>query len=555
MTLTAETLSRTVTFESTVPWQAQVAETRAETWLTIAPTSGPTGQNSLTITLAPNPGKDSRTAVITIQAGTEKAIISVTQAGTDEQPDPTPDPTAPENLLTQVDFDYVWQEPAGSGIQASPEHRRGFIRVEYDDQNRAIFFGEYEFDGETDKLSYYSETKYDRSQKNKIVENENYFEIDTWSSPKGYPTAYKEDFTEYDTYELDAAGRIVERSGSLKEAGEGDYRYHYTYNADGMLTQYSSYQHGNLETISYEWTNGNIAARTETGSGYSYRIEYTYTEYPNTWYGIDLTSDLDDVTHAYTLGILGRRNKNLIATKKTSTYGDTDTYEYTFDEKGRIATLTITERETRQDVGTAIGTNVYTYHYGPTPKPTYDEALHLTRQEIVDEGTRDHSNGDSYISYLKLRNHFSDGTTQEDEATQEVRMTMNYESIPYQTIPANTTITATAPNSVTLEPPVSEYNNNVTYRYMLHYAYFDIPTIWMVNVPVYSLYTGYEKRYLEHPMPARAITKETFVYDTPTITAYEDGSYYFKQNIRAQLTPNAPATVHTVGCQLVPAAE
>lgn len=549
-----------MTFESTVPWQADVAETRTGVWLTIAPTSGPAGLNTLTITLEPNPGENSRTAVITIQAGGEKVTITVTQAGTGDQPDPTPDPIAPENLLTQIDYDYVWQEPAGSGIQASPEHSHGFIRVEYDDQNRAVFFGEYEFDGETDKLSYYTETKYDRSQKNKIVESERYFELDTWSQPKGYPTAYKEDFTEYDTYELDAAGRLVERIVPREEAGEEDYRYHYTYNADGTLAQYSCYQHNNQETISYEWKDGNIAAVAESGSGYSYQEEYTYTEYPNTWYGVDLTLDLDDASHAYALGILGQRNKNLIATKKNSTYGDTNTYEYTFDEKGRVATLTITERETRQDGQTAIGTNVYTYHYGPTPKPTYEEATHMTEQEIIEGGTRDaEEEENSYTSYVKIRTRFSDGTTKEDETTETVKIEFyGYADsfVETQTIPAGATITAAGPNSATLTSDTSEYGNYYTnYFYTLHYTYFDIPTIWKANNPFYQLYTGYEKRYEAYPMPTRPITKETFYYETPEVTNTGE-RYIFSQNIGAQLTPNAPrASVYQIRCELIPAAE
>lgn len=544
-----------------MPWRASVTETREVSWLTIDPVSGPAGPGIITITIEPNTGEESRTAIITIEAGSEKVAITVTQTGTGGQTSPTPDPVDPENLLTQVDYDYVWQEPAGSGTEASTEYRRGFFRVEYDELNRTAFFGKYEFDGETDKLSYYNEKTYDHSQKNRIVENEKYFQLSAKSSTRPYVIAYRGN-DEESSYELDDAGRLTELI--VKWKGEEDFRCHYTYNSDGTLAQYSCYQHGNLETISYEWTDGNIAAVTEAGSGYSYREEYTYTEYPNIWYGIDLMSDMDgasadNVNLAQALGIQGTRSKNLIATK-TDDSGDTDTYEYTFDEKGRVATVTITSRETRNDGAIAIGTTVCTYRYGATPKPTYEEATHLTKQEIVEEGTSDYSENGAvsnliYNSYIKIRSYFSDNTTKEDEVTQTVRMNPSgSDFIESQTIPAGVTITATAPNSVTLEQIAPEYGDNPAYRYTLHYTYFDIPTTWETEAPVYQLYTGYETQYQGHPMPTRAITEETFFYETPEITAYDE-YYYFQQNIGVKIGPNAPSYTRTVFCNLIPAKE
>lgn len=552
LTLAATDNFRKVAFETTLPWQASVAETRAVSWLDIDPTSGPAGSNAITLTLQPNTGEEPRTAVITITAGGEKATVTVTQAGTGEQPGT--DPTLPTGeLLTRVDWNSTWNSPASDHTEAREEHHSGFIRIGYDEQQRAVFFGDYEFDGENgekEKLSFYSERKYDRTQKGRIVAYERYFELETWSPAKNYLIAYKQDdYKEEESYKLDDAGRVAERIVESERADGTEYRYYYSYNADGTLAKCTD---NSNETTTYEWTDGNITAIDELYNGNSHsRKEYTYTEYPNDWHGIELAMTLEDATPGYALGIVGKNSKNLIAT--TVSGSGSDTYDYTFDDKGRIATMTIVSRETRYDGKTETGTHVYTFRYGPQSEESYPEATHLIRQEITDRGTRDHSDAECYTSYLKIRNHFSDGTTGEEEATQELRMMVSGgDYIGDLSIPAGATPTASAPTSVSLDTTAPENSNTVYYRFTLHYSCFDIPTTWELYVPTYQLYTGYETRYQDYAMPTRPVTEASFGYDLPELTDDGYGRYHFRQDIWAKLSPDAPVTTKTnISCFLV----
>lgn len=52
-------------------------------WLTLSAYSGPAGEQSLTLTIAPNTGTTSRKAVITIECGGQSLTITVEQAGSD----------------------------------------------------------------------------------------------------------------------------------------------------------------------------------------------------------------------------------------------------------------------------------------------------------------------------------------------------------------------------------------------------------------------------------------------------------------------------------------
>ena len=54
---------------------------RAESWISINPTSGDAGKHTITVTLTENETTESRQAVVTISCGGESANISITQRG------------------------------------------------------------------------------------------------------------------------------------------------------------------------------------------------------------------------------------------------------------------------------------------------------------------------------------------------------------------------------------------------------------------------------------------------------------------------------------------
>ena len=73
--------SQTVKFTTTAAWSAEVADTKASTWLSVQPTSGSAGTVTMTVTAPPNTGTDAREASVTIKCGTVTKKFSVKQAG------------------------------------------------------------------------------------------------------------------------------------------------------------------------------------------------------------------------------------------------------------------------------------------------------------------------------------------------------------------------------------------------------------------------------------------------------------------------------------------
>lgn len=100
-------LKHTVSFETTGEWQASVESPGSgDTWITLSPTFGNAGKNTITATLTENIQPTSRKAVITILCGTESAAITITQQGTgtsEEPAKPEHPEISPENRLTYIE--------------------------------------------------------------------------------------------------------------------------------------------------------------------------------------------------------------------------------------------------------------------------------------------------------------------------------------------------------------------------------------------------------------------------------------------------------------------
>lgn len=69
----------TVKFTASEAWTASAANTRADDWLSVSPTSGSAGEVTLTITTTANDTYDERSGSITIKCGTSSQTIVVTQ--------------------------------------------------------------------------------------------------------------------------------------------------------------------------------------------------------------------------------------------------------------------------------------------------------------------------------------------------------------------------------------------------------------------------------------------------------------------------------------------
>ncbi len=73
--------SQSVKFTATAAWSADVADTKASSWLSVQPTSGAAGSVTMTVTAQANTGKDAREATVTIKCGTASQKFTVKQAG------------------------------------------------------------------------------------------------------------------------------------------------------------------------------------------------------------------------------------------------------------------------------------------------------------------------------------------------------------------------------------------------------------------------------------------------------------------------------------------
>ena len=120
---TSGTPSEGISFTTTGPWRATVAETRAEvsggspSWVTVSPDHGDAaGDYTITIGLGVNATGKDRRATVTIECGSTKITITVEQKGTTEEgevPDEDDDdPAVPEpsvrKLVSRIDqtIDY-----------------------------------------------------------------------------------------------------------------------------------------------------------------------------------------------------------------------------------------------------------------------------------------------------------------------------------------------------------------------------------------------------------------------------------------------------------------
>lgn len=75
----AEGGSNTISFSSSAPWTASVINSRADSWCSVSPTSGPAGNANITITTMENDTPDDRSASVVIKAGSAQKAIKVSQ--------------------------------------------------------------------------------------------------------------------------------------------------------------------------------------------------------------------------------------------------------------------------------------------------------------------------------------------------------------------------------------------------------------------------------------------------------------------------------------------
>ena len=551
-------LKHTVSFETTGEWQTSVESPGSgDTWITLSPTFGSAGKNTITATLTENIQPTSRKAVITILCGTESAAITITQQGTgtsEEPAKPEHPEISPENRLTYIEVSENKKTTTEDGTEENTT--QGYIDLIYDAQGVLTNFNYYTFDrNQPDKLNGSSKTVLNWGA-NKFSLSQYNIEITSYSS---IPRITKDDRSE--SYQLNKSGLISQYSYF------DDNRDVFIYNPDGTLATKEFYLAGTaLENLrsKYKWEAGDLTSITASAS--SYCFSYTYTQFLNPWNGIDIGSfaiaGVDDI--GCLLGISGTTTKHLPASQQTK-YKNSQ-YQYTFDNEGRVSTIVVTSTfhnpESMENISIATQTE-YTLHYGTTPSPEPDYLAYLTDQKIIEEGTLgyifdgDDPEGEhivlpnAYTSYAKILNTLSDGTTKETTEYRQVKITLPEEHLGYiyvtqQDIDDFELISVTQEK----EDDGKDITSPLTYTFTFEYNCFTEKFRLKIEPPYCNLYSEQTGTWNLHPMPTLPLDDDCIVCYPPEVTQLNDNpiqiDYKFVQKYVIKINPEAEITDQNV---------
>lgn len=553
-------LKHTVSFETTGEWWASVeAPGSGDTWITLSPTFGSAGKNTITATLTENIQPTSRKAVITILCGTESAAITITQQGTctsEEPAKPEHPEISPKNRLTYIEVSENKKTTTEDGTEESTT--QGYIDLIYDAQGVLTNFNYYTFDrNQPDKLNGSSKTVLNWGA-NKFSLSQYNIEITSYSS---IPRITKDDRSE--SYQLNKSGLISQYSYF------DDNRDVFIYNPDGTLATKEFYLAGTaLENLrsKYKWEAGDLTSITASASSYCFSYTYTYTQFLNPWNGIDIGSfaiaGVDDI--GCLLGISGTTTKHLPASQQTK-YKNSQ-YQYTFDNEGRVSTIVVTSTfhnpESMENISIATQTE-YTLHYGTTPSPEPDYLAYLTDQKIIEEGTLgyifdgDDPEGEhivlpnAYTSYAKILNTLSDGTTKETTEYRQVKITLPEEHLGYiyvtqQDIDDFELISVTQEK----EDDGKDITSPLTYTFTFEYNCFTEKIRLKIEPPYCNLYSEQTGTWNLHPMPTLPLDDDCIVCYPPEVTQLNDNpiqiDYKFVQKYVIKINPEAEITDQNV---------
>lgn len=551
-------LKHTVSFETTGEWWASVESPGSgDTWITLSPTFGSAGKNTITATLTENIQPTSRKAVITILCGTESAAITITQQGTgtsEEPAKPEHPEISPENRLTYIEVSENKKTTTEDGTEESTT--QGYIDLIYDAQGVLTNFNYYTFDrNQPDKLNGSSKTVLNW-EANKFSLSQYNIEITSYSS---IPRITKDDRSE--SYQLNKSGLISQYSYF------DNNRDIFIYNPDGTLATKEFYLAGTaLENLrsKYKWEAGDLTSITASAS--SYCFTYTYTQFLNPWNGIDIGSfaiaGVDDI--GCLLGISGTTTKHLPASQQTK-YKNSQ-YQYTFDNEGRVSTIVVTSTfhnpESMENISIVTQTE-YTLHYGTTPSPEPDYLAYLTDQKIIEEGTLgyifdgDDPEGEhivlpnAYTSYAKILNTLSDGTTKETTEYRQVKITLPEEHLGYiyvtqQDIDDFELISVTQEK----EDDGKDITSPLTYTFTFEYNCFTEKFRLKIKPPYCNLYSEQTGTWNSHPMPTLPLDDDCIVCYPPEVTQLNDNpiqiDYKFVQKYVIKINPEAEITDQNV---------
>lgn len=372
---TSGTPSEGISFTTTGPWRATVAETRADasgnggssSWVTVLPDHGDVaGDYTITITLGVNTTGKDRRATVTIECGGTKITITVEQKGTTEDgevPDDGGGPVVPagKKLISRMENTYWYY--SGSGIE---EDGGEIVNCFYDEKSRLTKMVVETYDDEVDGPAPASLhrrgvlaataaasrgrasvtitlalTYGDRSVSYEITRKKN--------------GVADSSYGETGSAELDGAGRIVSGQRMSYDYDEEEWTdtYELSYDAEGYLVKSVSSEDGE-ERIT--WTGGDpTEVWWGTVGGKDLIDKASYGTVPNrtnldlSWFFVLATEGWafasGDPTNIFPLiGLTGMRSERMAETvvEAAPTGSSTRGYEYDYqtDADGLLTKIT-----------------------------------------------------------------------------------------------------------------------------------------------------------------------------------------------------------------------
>lgn len=557
--IAADELNHTIHFNATQSWEASVQEvSRADSWITIYPTSGEAGENQIEVTLTENTGNQSREATITITCGGERITITITQRAIGEPgPDEPQRPEFPE-IPHKNRPTYIEISEYESYNQGKDEYSNNYYaELNYYDHTQLGSLSYYQYDqGNKDRISASYETGEELDLITKeIAMTQHYIEIK--KNRYGILTCSEGDSLWF--YQLSAGG-LIKRTTNR----DGVIFQRFTYNADGTLassTFTNPYDPEDNYQTKMTWQDGNLTSIQTTGNNKDQgTVTYTYTEHLNPWVGVDIGAIvLTGLEEFYTIiGSCGITTKNLPATS-TDNEGITTTYEYTFDGEGRVSTIIATSSN-----GGDRYERTYILHYGePAPyRPAY--ISYLTKQEVVESGALYYTfnpetpdehfySVNQYTSYAIIRSYFSDEPSKNKTEYRTISILAEPEGGSQlepiylsQEDVDNFGIVSTSLQEIELGEGVT---NPHRFVYTIQYNCFSVELVAEVFYPSCTFFNTGTGLFEEYMMLMLPMTEECFILEKPQLNKLETGDpnmdeYYYTQDYLFQINEMAEPSEH-----------
>ena len=430
------TAASSITFDAPSQWSTSVVQTRSVTWLTVSPDHGNAGIQTVSFTLLPNDTPEPRSAQVTFSCEGGSFDVTITQEGMD--PPEASDGKHPVVAVSDRMSHALMLDEAG--------------------QMKEAFLFEYGTDGKLSRVKEYHQVK-DGFYAPEDLEEVSFaraegsiqaimssrhksglsYKVDpdgtvpinggSHASPDRITNLYFEKYPFYADEIMDVTCTFAGKEMTAEAVSEEEHlSLRFVYDEEGNLLVAEDAEGTGLKG---EWTDGNLTTIRESYLSYHYSVNgvsmveekkenvlsVTYSDRENPFRGVSINAflfeDLMGLEVFLDDEIAGLQTRTLPTKMVCADYYSTSSldigYSYTFDEAGRVASVTV--RETR---GSDVETVRYNFYYDAASAPLFsvyeDPSETLVSQQMVQFVYDENYYANAFI----LRSTFADGRVVED---------------------------------------------------------------------------------------------------------------------------------------------